>query len=534
MLILIPIFLLLAAAAAILILHQIRPNYGYLWLIAVGTAVVVWIFFIALRWQQGLGFSIEFRPLGASQQVDPLFFQLDAISWPFAFSLASLLLAVILIASGRMQLQSTPTVWVFSLSISAAAILTVLSGNPTTFILTWSLIDLIEFFFALISFSEEKFDHRLIYFFALRILGTMLLAWAMIFSLGRGIPLSFSLILPEVKAILVLAALLRMSILPLRPPYFQRMSNQRELGTLLRLIAPASSVVFLSRFSGSVLGSPWGGILTAFSVVAALYGAASWLGAADEMEGRPYLLIAFSGLILASVIRGQSTAVMAWGTAMILSGALIFLDSLRHPRLLLLPLLGILGISGLPFTPAASGWVGLAANPFRFSNGLLLLAQVLLQMGYLRHALRLELEAEKQIERWVLTLYTIGFGVLLISQVYIGVIGWQGSLTPGVIWASGLSFALAAGGTAVLRRSNRPLTLEGTRIRWVAAAGQRTAGFLSSIFSLEWLEVVFRFFYNFFRQIFRFGADILEGDSGVLWALLLLALLISLALPGGG
>ena len=113
---------------------------------------------------------------------------------------------------------------------------------------------------------------------------------------------------------------------------------------------------------------------------------------------------------------------------MLLTGSLLFLYSARMRGTLALPLLGLLGLSGLPFTPAAGGWLGVLKGPINFWDLMLLISHILLLLGYLRFAVR-PADKLRDMERWVQVIYPFGLGLLVAGQWLVGTLGWAGSLT---------------------------------------------------------------------------------------------------------
>jgi hypothetical protein len=57
---------------------------------------------------------------------------------------------------------------------------------------------------------------------------------------------------------------------------------------------------------------------------------------------------------------------------------------------------------------------------------------------------------------------------------------------------------------------------------------------VSYFFSFQWLVPVFSWFHGLVGMVPGFISGVLEGEGGILWAILLLALLISLLRSGGG
>jgi hypothetical protein len=212
---------------------------------------------------------------------------------------------------------------------------------------------------------------------------------------------------------------------------------------------------------------------------------------------------------------------------------MLFLFSARHRYLLPLPVFGLLGFLGLPFTPAWGGMQLYTSRTVLYVLPLFVLAHALLGVGYVHHAVRSE-PLPGQSQRWVGLLYPLGLALFPVIQfTWL----WQAMHWPSVLrlsiaspdtthlplltWMGG---ALALG-LAVLflwishrRHPNPP--------RWLSSIGPQ-------ILSLRW-------FYNFLGIAFHisirlvgFLTGLLEGDGGILWVLVLLALLVVLLLHGG-
>jgi hypothetical protein len=227
---------------------------------------------------------------------------------------------------------------------------------------------------------------------------------------------------------MLLAVGLRLGVLPLNLPYTREVYAWRGLGNVLRMIGPASSLVVLGRMPAQVVPDEWRPLLLGLSALAALYGSMMWLVSNHELNGRPYWSISMAALAIASVINGSPQASIAWGTTLILSGSVLFLYSAQRRRNLIIPLLGLLSITGLPFFPTASGLAGVIGPQPRFSSLIFLISVVLLILGFLRHLLRPREELYR-MERWIHTVYPAGLLFLILAHWGIAVFGWPGSLT---------------------------------------------------------------------------------------------------------
>jgi hypothetical protein len=236
------------------------------------------------------------------------------------------------------------------------------------------------------------------------------------------------------------------------------------------------------------------------------------------------------------VVNGMPANSIAWGVAAILPGSLLFLFSARERQLLFLPALGLLGLTGLPFTPAASGWAGLMGGHYSLASGFILLSQTLLLLGYARHALRLG-DRMSLVERWASVTYPAGFLALIGADVVLGIWGWPGSRTVGIWWA-GL-FGLVVLVLAVVTYNRQFQFLQRSpvaRVLWNIPPMKVIRLVVSrfmQVLRLDWFYRTAGWVYQGVGALLFGVTGILEGDGGVLWALVILSLLISLFTQGG-
>lgn len=530
-LVLLPVILLLLTALAIAVIRQVRPGYGYTWLLGTGLALVVWVLMLVLHWQNLSAFSLlAWRPSGGF--LAALTFQLDQASWQYAFSLVGLLAAVILTAPSRLRQEITPFSWVGGMIMTSAGVLASMAVTPLALIMAWTIIDVMDLGIILATEDNEQYDWRSVIALAVRVGGTILVVWTLIVSHSQGELLMLTNVLPENGIYLLLAAGLRLGVIPLHLPYAPDVKLRRGFGTIFRMVASASSLVVLGRLPATAVAPAWSPYLAIVTAFVAFYGAIMWASAKNALAGRPYWMIALAAMAIACVLRGQPQASAAWGVALILSGGVIFLFSAWRPEWLVLLALGALGLSGLPYSPGASGWLGLIKSPLDFLDLIYLLAHSLLMLGYLRHGLGQGRLGEEESERWLQIIYPTGLLLMLATQWLIGIFGWPGSFTLGMWWPGTASLLLAVVGFVLLRWRGSSSPAEAGNRPWFLALADRVGKILGAFFRLEWLYQVFGFLFRLAQTTVGFVALILEGEGGVLWALMLMVLLISLIRPG--
>lgn len=527
-LLLLPFLLPVTAAVLVLTIARLRPGFGFAWLAAFLASLVNWGLLIYLRFSPPAPVIFSsWLPLGGVS--GSLVFQLDDVAWVYTFSLSSLLVLIVMTVPARLANKSNPGAWASCLALAGVGNLAMMAATPLAIVLAWMAIDIFELVVILVGVPSRQIKVQAFVAFAARVFGTLILILAMILSRSEGRVLILVDPGAQVGIFILLSVGLRLGVLPLHLPYTQEVPMRRGLGTILRLTSPLASLMLLARLPMTVVPVEFSPILLGLASIAAVYGAGMWASASQEVSGRPYGLISVAGMAVACSIRGYPLASMAWGVTLAFSGGMIFLYSVRDIRLIFIPIIGALFLSGLPLMPAASGWNGLVVLPLNIPDFLFWLAQALLLFGYLRFGLSFEKSAH--VERWIWALFPSAYVLMFGSAILLTVVGWAGSLSVGIWWASIPAALFAVGGFLVYRRLIREgvQTLED---RWFVVIGRRVGRVFSKIFSLDWLYRLLRWIFSWIQVVVRGLTTIIEGEGGVLWVFVLLAVVITISLSG--
>ncbi len=513
MLILITVILLLLLALALVVLRVMQPNFRFFWLIAVGGALLAWI--STWLWLLRLPLVFQLPPWQpAGLFVDTPTFLADGISWPFAISLTTLALAIILTAVVRQDLTD-PLPWAGTLTLTGVGVLAVTANNPLTLLLVWALLDLAELVAQLRSVETPEASERVVIAFSTRVAGIGLVIWANVLSVVGGSRLDFLSMPPDAGMYLLVAAGLRLGVLPLHLPYSADSRLRRGVGTAMRLISAASSLILLARIPPSSVISPFTPYLFILAAIAAVYGAWTWLRAPDELAGRPFWVISLAAMAVASALQGSPAGAAGWSAALVLTGGALFLASVQQVWLNRALLVGAFVLSSLPFSVTAGAWDG-ASPVFFVAWPFLLAAQAMLIAGYIRHAIRPgireNMESHPIFSR---TFYPIGVGLLLVTALVLGFLGWDGALQVGNIVAALLASLLAFG---LAWATPRLRILNPIRAHWIRPSAN------------SWLDNIYRGLWSFYQALGRLSDIIsatLESEGGIMWSLLFLAIFIS-------
>jgi hypothetical protein len=513
MFILITVAALILTVLALLVLRFLLPEFRYNWWIATGGGLVAWITVFA--WQVQMPISLQlpaWQPALLFSQT-PTFIA-DEVAWAFSLSIITLCVAIIITSVVRSNFPS-PMNWASTLVFASLGVLAATADNPLTLVLIWAAIDLAELLSQMRIVEDPKLSERVVVAFASRVTGTLILLWADMTSAANNAPFDFRSAPPQAGIFLILAAGLRLGVLPLHLPYSSESNLRRGIGTALRMVSAASSLILLTRITATSVISPYTPYLLLFVAFAALYGGWMWLRAPDELNARPYWLIGMGSLAVAAALRGNPVGAAAWGCALLLSGSTLFLASEPVKWLTRASYIGVFTISALPFSITASGWN--EAGKFWFTLPFLVFAQAMLLAGFIRHSQRVTTHLSYEDQPiWGRNVYPIGILLLLLTSLLLGFFGWSGALQLGTLIPGIIASLLSLG---LLWLTPRLRILNPVRAHWVRPSGS------------SWLDWGYQILWALYRQLGRLSTlstNILEGESGIMWTLLFLALFISL------
>ncbi len=518
MLILVAPLLFVAAATAILILRVVRPKFRFGWLTAVGITALVWLLIWLWQLQLPLSISLPFWRISDLSAASPAF-SVDGISWLYGVSLGALALASLLTAPARIGFPNA-TSWAMTMGLTAMGLLAVTAANPITLLLLWSALDLTELVTMLRWTRGQRAIGRAIAVFSVRASGSLVLMLAQVVGAAPGSAVDFRSFPPGVEGLLLLAAALHLGILPFPLPYFSEASLRRGTGTTMRLVSAASGLVLLARVGSQSLAPAAAFLLLLVSGLAAIYSAWMWLRAPDEIVGRSYWIIGLSCFAIAAALQGNSVGSAAWGSALLLAGGLLFLSSVQHRWLGRFSLVGAWTLSALPLSMTASGWDS-RTGVLNVALPAFIAAQALIMAGYVRRIVRPSLRDRLESQpAWIRRIYPLGIGLLIISQLLLGILGWEGALQIGSWLAGVAATSVALGLLWIIPRVPilNPMPIQSLP-RFTSPALDRVYDVLGRIArSLQSVTVTI--------------TRTLEGEAGIMWSLVLLILFISLIAKG--
>jgi hypothetical protein len=512
--IIIVLFGLFGASIAFIGLARIRIAYNPLWFLTSGLLFFSWVALFAFT----TGFQGRIPLLGWNPASAVDFWSatpellVDEYSSPFGIALVALAFGIILTELVR-ENQANWKNLASVLGLTGLGLFGVFAGNPVSLIFAWVAIDSFELYVLTRRASDQAAAERVFINFSTNIFGVFFLIAAVIANGGRAVPINFEEISPQISLVLLLSVGFRLGVLPIQMPFIKEPLQQRGLGSMIRLTPVAASLVLLARIGSAGVPSNLAPALMYFVSGAALYGALNWAFAADELQSRQYWILGTASLAVASVVQQQPAAAISWGLLLLLSGGVSFLYSEEARPIKIVAFLSLAALTALPLTP---GWAAgeLYLGMVRVPLVILGAAHALLLVGFAKHTLA-KTRPSAVLVPGVRLIYIVGVSILFVTQYTLG--WWHGFGSERL-----LEMVWAVLGVTVLAA----LILYIAK-RWKLKPPSADNLFLQ-FFSFSWL---YRIIWRIYRRIGRLASlvsSLLEGEAGMLWAILILALLLTL------
>jgi hypothetical protein len=231
-------------------------------------------------------------------------------------------------------------------------------------------------------------------------------------------------------------------------------------------------------------------------------------------------LAGISALAVGSALLRNPPGAAAWTAALALAGGLLFLSEARKTRLAALGLVGAWSLSALPFSLTGAGWPS-QLGVEQWALPAFVVAQSLLLAGFLRSATRPLARGAPQDQMTSLgAVRHLGIVFVVGIQLLLGFWGWRGS----AVWQALIPGAAASVLGLILFAGTSRLGLgEGASARAMQVAAERSISLMGD------LAIGL---YAISERLVASVTSLLEGQAGIMWGLLLLALFVSLIVAG--
>lgn len=525
---LVPVVLLLLAVLAILILGLLKLRIGTIWLVAAVASFGAWISIILI---------VIFKPASviiSNWLPEPFAFHSLILSsspqqWGIGFLLVSLLVAVVF---SEAKYLATPDYFLRltgAMLLTAFGLLAIFSRSLLAFVLTWSLVDLVEFGVIAVLIGRPKSHQSATISVLFRALGILLLILLVSYAPpdpSTGVP---TMLTNRTWWLLILLVLFRMGTIPQYQPYIDTPVYQRGLISLIRslpILTTFSFVAFMAPVGLPVIRT---GFIFTLLTVAILYASIAWFSAMDEIKGRPHWLFAMAGYGLATLLTGEIDALTGLAVVLITGGSGLFLYSPRLKRINPFIVLLLMSLLTIPYTPSAGLsrlFSSSAAMSFRI---VWVVSYAILVAGIIKHALKRAVKISDS-EPWMLLFHTIALYFIALAP-WVIILVFLGNQPDFINWwpwitILALSSALVFVYFIFIRKVKNICNRYGQGFRVLESIVHWAGGFLR----FAWLGKFISSIGYLIDKAVRLFARVLEGDGGFLWSFLFIVLLLSLLL----
>jgi hypothetical protein len=516
-----PLLLLVLIVFLAKVISRSRLTIGNQWLILVLAILLAWSAIFAMRVYLPDPVSVK-EWLPASTGIGALTFSLDAISWTFSFALFTLLAGMVLVDTIHLHERSYLGDWSRVILLFGFLVFSALVNSLLAFILSWTILDIVELVVEISDRKDGSISTQVVLIFFAHLIGTFLLLAALIL---RGVN-DLTNLQPLDATLLILGAGLRMTFVSSKDQYPGAHSLSENLESVRKVMSPFLAMVFLSRFTfqGEVKGVL--ALLFVGSVLIVLYSSIKWFIASDAIKGNSYWIISLSGLAMVSALRGHPESVVGWAVIMLVLGGWGRFYASRPNKMIYFLAIVALSMAGLPFTPTSGAYFALLSGPMVGFNVFLWISLAFLIAGVLRSALK-PAENGKNQENWMKLFYFVSLALVTIAPWLPEI--WQAkSLNLDTLWISFfviIVLALILVFTYAQKAREWLIVSIPTRLK---ATSIKMADSSDRALSMGWFPEIVESILEFAGRLINSFNSILEGEGGILWAFVFLALLISL------
>ncbi len=517
MLLLLPLIFYGLTAIVLGILRLRGMRMAYLWLLPIIISLACWIIFLVMPIPSSANL-LKIPGLFSLSADEGLSFIIDSSSWGFIYLVISLVLGYFLTMVIRLEKEKRTWLWVGWLLLCMAAIISFSAGNLTTLILAWVLFDLLDILFTYFILKINEIKESLNQFLPSRIISVLLLITAGIFLPAETPQWLPSPLAPAAYFLLFLAGLFRTGLLPSQT-LDQPVAENRSSFLLVKRILPVLSgfsllsflpINFLNHISQVLLSIIFLILAIAFITL-------------STHKGKVITNLWLSSLIFLAciaVVSGTPIALLGWGGVALLGLSIPHFFTYHTDRLKIFALLGVFSLSGIPYSIGALALAGLTS-----ASSFLWLIPVLPVYSFLMvlfiDAVQMPYDESRAPEPLYLAVHLIGLFIVALSSFAILIKNVQLAGSVLNYWWAGITVVILC---LVMILLKRKVHLKSYPIGKIT----NSLVFINRLFAFQWLEKLWQWLAWFLSGIINFLTQLLAGEGGVIWAIVILALLVSL------
>jgi hypothetical protein len=431
-------------------------------------------------------------------------------------------LSFFLTGIARLDVKNDLKIWIFKLLLAAFSFLALISADLWSVVLLWTVLDLLELAFHYIILKEvngKNFYRK----FIIKSFGTILLIWNIAFLSKSGFnPLLSGIIASTPTTSIFFAALMHSGIFPLNRES-KRSAEEKSTELLKTVFSVSSFVVSFSLITSlpvPVISFAISSVFYFLSFLMIIFSLIQWILRKELKESLQFLLLGEAGGFIFLYFSG-ATQYITYALALLLLSVLwLVIFTHRSKTLLIFPLISTFYITGLPLSLVTFGTRGFIGNGISIGSVVLIIMQILFIFGYQKYAFEKN-EKFNELEGWYQAAYLAGLFILFLSAAAI-IFFSKTSLSSEInYWWMGV-FVVIPGFFGNLFSGKKIIKVKAP----IFLSQEKQASILEFL-SFQWFFNFVTFIENKGRGLINEFSGLMEGEGGILWALVFLVLIFS-------
>ncbi len=523
MLIAIVFFSLLITTAAAFVMKKRGVRRPMVWMVMAVSSLILWLLVMLIDPGKGVALNWQNWFFSSGSHIG-LYFLIGKQNWAVIGALLTLHIAFLFTSGARQEFGKDFILWIVEAVEIALTYAILTAADLWSLVFTWTALDACLFIYW--SFIRKVLDReKLFRTFIIKFAGSILLIFATAQISGKGNSLFLANIPAASSALVFLAALLHSGIFPLNMMKNRKIDHQSVLDLLSFLLPLFSSLYLITYLPNHQLSFMVGLFSSAAALAAIIYFSLFWLKAKDELEGLCQFALSFSAFTAYSFLAKTQNTLQDWFIILILYCPWLLLHERRGRATNFFPIILLILVSGLPFSLTSYGSSGFAVGEFSIPVLVAILFHILFLVGFVRFIFRPKGDFE-EMESSSQMVYLIGLFTTLLSlgTLIFRTIGSTSDELSG-IWAGLFVVGLVLGIYFWNRSRNKPLFPEDQLKRLDSARVEK-------ILTFAWLFKGTDTIIGWCRPLVAGFSQLLEGEGGVIWSMVLLAMLVTLLKTG--
>jgi len=507
------------------VMRKRQVDLARVWVVMAVVSVVLWLVTLFIPHDGTVPFTITNWFSAGDAQIN-LNFAVNPTNWPIVFALLTAHIAFLFVSGSRQELDQDFIFWILEAGEIALAYFAITAVDLWTVIIAWTALDLGNLIYEF--FSRKNLTHSgVVVPLFFKLFGSLLLIYATAISSGNSQVLSLANIPASSSGLFFTAAILHSGILPFRFPEKRKKGVETITNGLFFLLPFISSLFLVVHLPNDDIPFLSFILISSLAIIGMYYFGLLWMQSAEEINKIYFLALAFAAFTIFRYVTGTHQDLVPWLALTLIGGSWLLQFSQRGSSTRLLPIFLIISMLGIPFTLTSYGSSLYFSDGFKFSVIFILFFHVLYLIGFYQSLTQEkeqfdDLDSSSQLNYLIAIMFS-GLAIIMTSYRL------AGSLINEIAnWWAGLTITAAAAAYLIWRRRQAGQAREGNLEIEQTEISQR----VEKMLSFEWLTKAVTVVAERLRPLVNGFSNLMEGEGGILWSIVFMALLVTLLRTG--